>query len=226
MKDIVESVDVNSITFYPSYFKAIRRIPDDEIRLEAYDVICGYMMTGTTPENMSGQIESIFDGLKPNIDVSRINSKNGAKPKRTKNETVTSQKPNENETKTKAKQIEVEKEVEEEIEKESIKNTTRARTPSDARFNIFWQTYPKKVGKKAAYSAWKRAKITSDQFQDVIKAIEEQKESDQWKRGYIPNPATWLNQGRWDDEMPDSRAAPTDVLGEVFAEMERKEAVG
>jgi hypothetical protein len=23
--------------------------------------------------------------------------------------------------------------------------------------------------------------------------------SEQWQRGIIPNPATWINQGRWDD---------------------------
>jgi hypothetical protein len=30
--------------------------------------------------------------------------------------------------------------------------------------------------------------------------INRQKQTDQWKRGFISNPATWLNQGRWTDD--------------------------
>ena len=41
--------------------------------------------------------------------------------------------------------------------------------------------------------------------ESLVSAIERQKCSLQWSRDngqYIPNPSTWLNQGRWDDEMP------------------------
>ena len=36
-----------------------------------------------------------------------------------------------------------------------------------------------------------------------MKAVEHQKTWDQWNRDggqYIPNPSTWLNQHRWEDE--------------------------
>ncbi len=45
----------------------------------------------------------------------------------------------------------------------------------------------------------------------LVAAIERQKCSSQWSKDggqYIPNPATWLNQGRWTDELPE-RSAPT-----------------
>lgn len=70
----------------------------------------------------------------------------------------------------------------------------------DDGFEEFWQKYPKKVGKKAAHSAWKKAKVHVD---DVLKALEWQTVSDQWTRQdgqFIPNPATYINQGRWTDE--------------------------
>jgi hypothetical protein len=38
----------------------------------------------------------------------------------------------------------------------------------------------------------------------VLAAINAQKETELWKREggkFIPHPATWLNQGRWDDEV-------------------------
>jgi uncharacterized protein YdaU (DUF1376 family) len=72
----------------------------------------------------------------------------------------------------------------------------------DNGFNEFWQQYPKKVGKDAALKSWLKTKAKID---DVLKALAWQKESDQWLRNdgqFIPNPATYLNQGRWQDEQP------------------------
>lgn len=65
-------------------------------------------------------------------------------------------------------------------------------------FLDFYVVYPKKVGKKAAFSAYKRAGVSND---ILIAAVEKQKQSESWVRGYVPNPATWLNQGRWEDEV-------------------------
>lgn len=67
-------------------------------------------------------------------------------------------------------------------------------------FDVFWQRYPKKVGKQAAFNAWKKNKPRID---DVMFALSWQIESEQWTKqngSFIPNPATYLNQGRWQDE--------------------------
>jgi hypothetical protein len=72
----------------------------------------------------------------------------------------------------------------------------------DDGFEEFWQAYPKKVGKEAARKSWTKSKLNVDQ---VLNALEWQKESDQWQKSdgqFIPNPATYLNQGRWLDEQP------------------------
>ena len=69
-------------------------------------------------------------------------------------------------------------------------------------FDRFWQAYPKKVGKQAARKAFHRVKTP---VESLLRAISEQKRSDQWSRDggrFVPNPATWLNQGRWEDELP------------------------
>ena len=66
-------------------------------------------------------------------------------------------------------------------------------------FDVFWQAYPKKSGKDAAKKAWDKKQPP---IGDVLKALEWQKQSDQWKRGYIQNPATYLNAGSWQDEPP------------------------
>jgi len=56
------------------------------------------------------------------------------------------------------------------------------------------------VGKLAAKKAFDKVKIP---VETLLSAIERQKCGEQWHKDngqYIPNPATWLNQGRWEDE--------------------------
>jgi hypothetical protein len=75
---------------------------------------------------------------------------------------------------------------------------------SDARegwFELFWKTYPRKVGKGAAERAWE--KVSPNVYPAILKAIELQKRSEQWLRDggqFIPHPSTWLNEKRWMDE--------------------------
>jgi len=66
-------------------------------------------------------------------------------------------------------------------------------------FAEFWSAYPKKVGKGAAQAAWKKHK---PDLAICIAAITTAKASRDWQKEngqYIPNPATWLNQMRWED---------------------------
>ncbi|WEM00078.1 MULTISPECIES: hypothetical protein [Delftia] len=70
-------------------------------------------------------------------------------------------------------------------------------------FDAFWKTYPKKVGKDDARKAFDKRKPDQPLVDRMLKAVETQAQSEQWLKDggqYIPNPATWLNQGRWDDE--------------------------
>jgi len=73
---------------------------------------------------------------------------------------------------------------------------------NNSNFLDFWAWYPKKVGKDAAYKAWIKLKPDYDL---VINALLWQRQTKQWQAEdgkYIPNPATYLNQGRWQDEEP------------------------
>ena len=74
----------------------------------------------------------------------------------------------------------------------------------------FYSSYPKKEGRGNALKSWE--KITKGMEPDelelftqkVVAAINSQKIS-RWNasdRKFIPMPATWLNQSRWDDEIP------------------------
>jgi len=65
-------------------------------------------------------------------------------------------------------------------------------------FEAFWQAYPRKVGKAAAFGKWKSRKPP---LAEVLKALEVQKRCEQWQDiTLVPHPETWLNQKRWEDD--------------------------
>lgn len=85
--------------------------------------------------------------------------------------------------------------------KKSKLNKNNTLCVCDGDFDTFWEAWPKKVGKKDAEKAWKKTAKTRPTIDRLIGMIEMHKASDQWKRGIIPNPATWLNGERWSDIM-------------------------
>jgi len=83
---------------------------------------------------------------------------------------------------------------------EESKSKRRVRVEVDNGFDIFWNNYPRKVGKGKAEEAWEKQKPNVD---DVLKTLVWQKESKQWFKqngAFVPNPSTYLNQKRWLDE--------------------------
>jgi hypothetical protein len=64
-------------------------------------------------------------------------------------------------------------------------------------FVQFWSAYPVKTGKGVAYKAWQKA---SPPIDAVLTALQWQITSVKWVEGYVPNPATYINQRRWEDE--------------------------
>ena len=77
------------------------------------------------------------------------------------------------------------------------------RVARHAVFNRFWAAYPKKIGKGEAEKAW--GKLTGDEtfLETLLAALERQQPWLLRENGkYIPNPSTWLNQRRWEDEPP------------------------
>ncbi len=78
-------------------------------------------------------------------------------------------------------------------------------------FDRFWAAYPKKVGKDAARKAWKKLKKPHETLDEILQTLAWQRESEQWTKDhgqFIPNPATYLNQGRWMDERPVTSTGP------------------
>lgn len=89
-----------------------------------------------------------------------------------------------------------------ETENETV-NINKKNSIYTIEFLSFWTAYPKKVGKDAAWKAWKNRNGSLPEINLILNTLEIQKKSSDWlkdKGQYIPHPATWINQGRWNDE--------------------------
>lgn len=82
-------------------------------------------------------------------------------------------------------------------------------------FDLFWQAYPRKVGKKKARIAWTKARPDTETVQKMLDALAWQVNQPQWTKdggAYVPHPTTWLNEERWDDEPFHTLERPVDRL--------------
>ena len=77
-------------------------------------------------------------------------------------------------------------------------------------FEAFWTQYPRKTAKPSAQKSWGR--IGGDGLAVAIMAgLERHKLSLQWQKDdgqFIPHPATFLNQRRWEDDVTIAQVAP------------------
>lgn len=113
--------------------------------------------------------------------------------------------------------------------KNTLDHPPADRTQNDALFDAFWRAYPRKIGKAAAMKSWKKIRMNEQLFHKIMTAVEQAKHSAQWQQNngqYIPHPTTWLNQGRWDDEMPANGYAETEFTQEELNRIERGVKLG
>lgn len=84
------------------------------------------------------------------------------------------------------------------------------RNDVDARvgFAEFYMAYPRKVAKDAARRAFEKAAKTTDPAVIVEGARRFAQDPNLPDKQFIPYPATWLNDGRWDDEALPTRSNP------------------
>ena len=68
-------------------------------------------------------------------------------------------------------------------------------------FLKFWEAFPKKEGKAKAFESFK--KIDPIYHEKMFKTLDHQIRTNIWSEyKFIPQPTTWLNQKRWEDEIP------------------------
>lgn len=91
--------------------------------------------------------------------------------------------------------------------KPTINNKPTTNTPlppKGDRFDEFWATWPsstRKVAKATCEKKWVRLKL-DDVADRVLVHVRAMKQTEQWKTGFEPAPLTYLNQKRWEDDLP------------------------
>lgn len=83
------------------------------------------------------------------------------------------------------------------------KPTKRTKTPAGYTpdFERFWAAYPRHEAKKRALAAWTKALDSADAETIIDGAARFAAVRHGQDPRYTPHPASWLNDGRWDDEL-------------------------
>lgn len=102
-----------------------------------------------------------------------------------------------------ARTVRAEERAKREQENQSKENENRAVVVYSDDFEAFWTAYPRKAAKDVAAKAFEKA-VTRTTLEDMAAGL--RRWCTYWSlRGepeYIPHPATWLNQNRWNDMPP------------------------
>ncbi len=189
---------------YHSYLRKIAKLSDQEVG-RLFRSLLTYSETGEAQE-LAGREAVAFDFIADDIDRAKeayakkcaALKANGEKAAAGKSQQLP---PNG----TNCHQMPADAPQDKDKDKDKNKITLSAPKPpsggarGDA-FDRFWACYPRKVGKGAAKKAFDRVKVP---VESLLVALETQKRSEQWTRDggrFVPNPSTWLNQERWEDE--------------------------
>lgn len=190
---------LESFNVYHSYLKAIEPLNDAE-RGRLFTACLQYSMTGET-QKLSGNERFIFPIMAAQID--RDKEKYDAKCKKQserakkrwdatacdgmpRDATAYSGMPNDANN-----------------AKDKDKDYITPLTPQGELFGRFWSAYPKKVGKANCERWFARHKVDESTLQAMLESLAYLKTTEQWQKDggqYIPNPQTWLNGRRWEDE--------------------------
>lgn len=89
--------------------------------------------------------------------------------------------------------------------------TTEQAAEREKYFDKFWKTYPRRANKLKARIAWQCLPVDVGLYEKILQSVGLYKLSQQWQdANYIPYPETFLNNEKWEDDIP---------TGEVKEEM-------
>ena len=115
--------------------------------------------------------------------------------------------------------------------KNNIKKTKEKKDMPDQleRFNDFWETYPRKVGKNSALKAYTTARSrfrgTTQEFESLViqGALRLSQDVNLPATQYIPYPTTWINREGWnDDPYPERERTPEEIALQAKALRDRQ----
>lgn len=198
--------DKGMIFFY-DWIDAFEELPAKE-RGELVMAMLKFHRDGEEPPKFKGKAGIIASFIFPTLSRSKARAEAGKKggqatvQQKQLNGEFASSKTQANDkqnstTKTKTK--------DKDIDKDKDNAVASSNSEAASRFGAFWESYPRKIGKGAARAAFERLNPDAELFESLMSALESHKRSAQWTKDdgqYIPNPVTWIDQMRWEDELP------------------------
>lgn len=186
-------------TFYRSFYEAILKIPEEK-RWQVMEAVIRFALNLEEPEGLDDEQLMYFILAKPTLEASwrkaisgTIGGKNGHRGPAKK---------------ISKGEIENENEIELEIELE-----TETETETEG-FRAFWERYPVKVGRAAAWEAWECVCLNE---RDILSGLEDWILSKQWSMEggrFIPKPEKFLEEGWW-QQKPASVGVPYGASGRL-----------
>lgn len=112
------------------------------------------------------------------------------------------------------------------IGKGSSPENASSKSKVEVEFDQFWEVYPRRVKRPAALESFKKArKKGMPPIQELVTIVKRQVEKGHFLgddgKEYVPHPTSWLNQGRWDDEIQGS-CSQGQLLSDWVARKERE----
>ena len=93
-------------------------------------------------------------------------------------------------------------------------------------FDEFWKIYPRKRRKEIAKLAW--SQIGAEEIPAIMNGLDLHIKSEEWSEDdgkFVPNPAKYLAERRWEDEMtPAARVGRYPTANELFEKMRSEDA--
>lgn len=92
-----------------------------------------------------------------------------------------------------------------------------------AAFEAFFAAYPRKVGKGQAQQVWDQLAPDAALRKRIVGAVHAWARTPEWQRNggqFIPKPARWLREARWEDEPGCALAPPPSVSAACMPEAE------
>ena len=181
----------DSFIFYRSFLKSIQHLDPVE-QLELFQAIVQYGLDQHEPE-MSRYVRAVWESIKPQLDANQRKYENGCKGGKPKaNHPVTTTEPPRN-------LMSNDNGNDNEKENDNAKEEGvmgKPKRDSSILFDQFWNIYPRKTSKQSAFKAF--AKLKDEDQQAAINNIARLYAETPVQ--YVPHAATYLNQGRWEDQ--------------------------
>ena len=194
-----------AFNFLRSYFDVLNELKDPKDKLDFLEAIINKQFIDEDPKGLSFLPNLCYESQRHSIETSVNGWKRASKTDLLGNPMTTPPTPLGLDPSTPSEEEEEKGEVQEEEEvKEETKDDSK-----ESFFDLFWSKYPKKVAKDKCKT--KFLKLSQKNIDAILETIDTFVSNKPFKEYTHPNPMTYLNQKRWEDEIEEKQTDTFDM---------------